>query len=362
MGAINKDTSSYVYPTIASKNDKYKCPTCNIDVIFKKGKIKRPHFCHTISNVPCYYYNRPGESEIHKDAKLLLKTLFDNNTEITFYRNCSCCKDNINIITLNNNVYINTTSTIEYRFCHDNKRKIADVVLIENNRYKYIFEICYTHKTKEEDRPEPWFELDAVNLINNVNLAKLNNISIKIECIREYKCNKCIKSKYERFIRKELENTIYIQLNELNHQYYVKKYANIYIKWICKKAITRLGIIKDRELRRIKKREILKLEYNRHNMENEDSRTIINNYTRKYITIAKTNIINIHIYKRDCELKLFLKKEEEIKEEKYNKIRICSIDEVKEQIALFQKNKRFVKSNNVNKESYKISKFFLVNQ
>ena len=37
MGAIN--TNHYEYPRIANKKNKYKCPGCEKDVIFKKGTI-----------------------------------------------------------------------------------------------------------------------------------------------------------------------------------------------------------------------------------------------------------------------------------------------------------------------------------
>jgi hypothetical protein len=42
MGAINKTTNKYEYPKIANKINKYKCPFCEKDVIFRNGKIKQP--------------------------------------------------------------------------------------------------------------------------------------------------------------------------------------------------------------------------------------------------------------------------------------------------------------------------------
>ena len=53
------------------------------DVIFRNGKIKQPHFAHHKSDNPCYYYDKPCETQIHKDAKLLMKSLLDNNEFIT---------------------------------------------------------------------------------------------------------------------------------------------------------------------------------------------------------------------------------------------------------------------------------------
>jgi competence CoiA-like predicted nuclease len=47
LGAINKDTGKYTPPRFATKNDKYKCPECERDLIFRQGKIKIHHFAHT---------------------------------------------------------------------------------------------------------------------------------------------------------------------------------------------------------------------------------------------------------------------------------------------------------------------------
>lgn len=75
MGAINKLTNEYEYPKIAQKGKKYICPECKKDVNFCKGQIKQPYFAHKKTESPCYYYDKPSESQIHKDAKHLLKTL-----------------------------------------------------------------------------------------------------------------------------------------------------------------------------------------------------------------------------------------------------------------------------------------------
>ena len=82
LGAINKNTNNYEYPKIANKLNKYKCPCCEKDVIFRNGKIKKPHFSHKKSDNPCNYYEKPNETQIHKDAKLLMKCLLDNKTNI----------------------------------------------------------------------------------------------------------------------------------------------------------------------------------------------------------------------------------------------------------------------------------------
>jgi len=176
LGAINKKTGEYVYPKIANKNDEYYCPDCNKDLIICKGNIRVHHFRHKVDSInPCNHYSNPTESQIHKDAKLLLKSILEKNLNVSFIRKCCHCK--------NNEEYeipqLTYTSSIrlEYRFEY-NGSKIADVAYIDNGEIISIFEICHTHKTKSENRPEPWFEIDALSLIENVNDINLTEIKI----------------------------------------------------------------------------------------------------------------------------------------------------------------------------------------
>jgi hypothetical protein len=222
MGAINKNTNKYEHPNIANKIHKYECPSCKRNVIFKNGKIKKSHFSHNKSENPCNYYDKPNESQKHKHAKLLLKYILDNKSDILFYRFCNDCsiKKNMFKYEITKNDYNENTSTIiEYKFNYNNSHRSADVALIENKNIKYIFEICYKNKTKEENRPEPWFEINSEKLINNINF----NNKIEIECIRDYKCNLCIKKIQQREIEsieineryKKWEEEINRQENEL---------------------------------------------------------------------------------------------------------------------------------------------------
>jgi hypothetical protein len=237
MGAINKTTNKYEYPKIANKINKYKCPFCEKDVIFRNGKIKQPHFAHCKSNTPCSYYEKPNETQIHKDAKLLMKTLLDNKTTLNFYRTCNYCNEEndsvksffarcnkeVKLFTHKINDYDDSQAYIEYKFTYNESRKSADVALTQKNELKYIFEICYKNKTKEENRPEPWFEIKAETLINETNSGE--NIKedgeITIECIRDYKCDICKKKEeYE----KERQNVILENLKKREQEKRIREY------------------------------------------------------------------------------------------------------------------------------------------
>lgn len=215
MGAINKNTNDYEYPRIANKSNKYKCPCCEKDVIFRNGKIKQPHFAHYKSESPCHYYDRPNETQIHKDAKLLMKSLLDGKKNIYITRNCNHCEqrverdggfeENIFDCISNDDYSENTHAVIEHRFNYNNSNKSADVALVENDVIKFIFEICYKNKTNEENRPEPWFEFNAEDLISKINSGEGvdEDGNVNIECIRNYKCDFCVEYEEDERQRRE---------------------------------------------------------------------------------------------------------------------------------------------------------------
>ena len=205
LGAIDKITGDYVFPRIATKKSNYVCPECKKDLILCQGNIRTHHFRHKHDDNPCEHYNNPGESEIHKDAKQLLKTLLERKIPISFIRKCDSCeyKDEFDI------PEIDETSEIllEHRFDF-NGPKIADVAYIDNNDIICIFEICYKHQTRDENRPEPWFEIDALSLITDANEK---TTELKIECIRSMKCQKCV---FENMNKEQLCDFI---LNKLGY-------------------------------------------------------------------------------------------------------------------------------------------------
>ena len=237
MGAINKSTNNYEYPKIANKKNKYNCPSCENGVIFRHGKINRAHFAHRKSDTPCYYYDKPSESQIHKDAKMLMKTLLDNKNYIFVGRNCNyCCYEQTEGFVITEDEYNeNVKAVIEYKFIHNNSNKSADVALIENDKIKCIFEICYKNKTNEENRPEPWVEIDALDLINKINSGEImdDEGNISIECIRNHKCDRCIENEelekqlyHDRMVqmkideeRKEQERKLYYEKMERINMY-----------------------------------------------------------------------------------------------------------------------------------------------
>lgn len=204
LGAINKLTCEYVYPKIANKKDEYICPECSKDLILVQGEVRVHHFRHKVDSIkPCPHYSKPTESQIHKDAKTLMKTLLENKTHIQFIRECVSCKISaeINLPEITEGSII----TSEHSFNYDDELRIADVAHMLNGEIKGIYEICHTHKTCSENRPEPWVEIDAISLLTLVN-TNTNNEPLIINCIRCEKCEECLIDDANKAIQNMFEN------------------------------------------------------------------------------------------------------------------------------------------------------------
>jgi len=167
LGALDLETSTYISPVDASKDKQYKCIDCDQKVILRKGTIRRPHFAHYSPTNTCSYYEHPNESQIHKDAKLLIAKLLTERKNIQFTWKCHYCKtdsdsyafQDVPSITYKDGDKIIT----EYR---DKSGKwIADIAIINGEEVRYIIEIKNTHATTTTCRPEPWYEIDAKRLI-----------------------------------------------------------------------------------------------------------------------------------------------------------------------------------------------------
>ena len=291
LGAINKHTREYVYPKIANKKDEYICPECNKDLILVKGEVRVHHFRHKVdTKTPCNHYNKPTETQIHKDAKILLKTLLERKIPISFIRKCCECYRSFNMETLE--IKDNSVIKLEHRF-EFNGPKIADVAWLNDDKLYCIFEICNTHKTRNENRPEPWFEIDAETLITNANDDSLT--LLEVPCIRrQIICDKCRDKKQAiRIIAGYIKRTIYKQkyIVSLN-KYYIRlrekkerKIREIYEKE------QRLREKKEREIYEKEQHEIReKFKIRQLNFDDELNKVTTIKTVKQYETIANNEI------------------------------------------------------------------------
>ena len=190
LGAINKDTGEYIHPKFASKNDKYKCPECEQDLIFSQGR--KNYFAHKKETDPCNFYKNPTETQIRKDAKFLLKSIIENNINLKIKRNCISRFCNYSFYEHILEQYNHNCKVyIDYKIKHEEKTKFIDVAYIDdNNAIIALFEICCSNKTCKEDRPKNWYEINAEQLIDIVN-ENIQTNELSIKCIRQQLCLKC---------------------------------------------------------------------------------------------------------------------------------------------------------------------------
>jgi hypothetical protein len=179
----------YTLPSNARDDETYVCLECNDPVFIKKGTVRRHHFCHYTSN--CTYYLHPSESAIHNNAKLLIKSLLDSGTTVSFIRTCSSCKieEEYELPVLSDASEIIT----EYRFTLEQNLRIADIAYLHDNSPLCMIEIYHTHKTKDDAREEPWFEVCASDVLKLAPLLQkdLSKNKIQYRCIRQKICEDC---------------------------------------------------------------------------------------------------------------------------------------------------------------------------
>lgn len=210
LGGINKNTNTYVFPALGNKKDEYICPDCNQDLILCQGEINIPHFRHFSDKYnDCVRYNNPTESQIHKDAKILVQHSLQHKNVIICRQCCSCINmDEFEIPSLSDTSIIH----IEYHFDYENEQKIADVAYIDNGDIVSIFEIYNTHKTDDDCRPEPWFEFQANDILNSIYMS--TDDIVRFKCIRKEKCDECVEKDNTRQLTKYNQLSL-LSLSEL---------------------------------------------------------------------------------------------------------------------------------------------------
>jgi hypothetical protein len=193
-GAIDKETTKLIDPKYAVKRINYECPDCKRDVFVKKGEIRIAHFSHKKdNNRPCTYFNRnPSLDQQHRNAQLKLKEFLNNKIEIDIHRYCICgCGYNNGTIIPASHIWEGKT---EYKFTFNDSRKSADVALVFGTDIEAIFEVVHTHYTRERDRPDPWFEIDA----KEINVLASDSKKITLTCLRQLRSPECLKAEQVR--------------------------------------------------------------------------------------------------------------------------------------------------------------------
>ena len=199
--ALNILTGTYQSPIFADKKYEYMCPdpSCNEKVFLKKGEKNIPHFCHK-KNTNCKRYDTAAtESELHKEAKHILRDLLSRDYNVFFEKKCKgCLNSSCETTSLRQCNKLNENEKIheEYNFTFDDRNLTADLAKVSHqddiSEIEELYEIYNTHRTQEKDRPSyiRWYEVKAEEVCNKVTQIKEDK-KIILKCNRVWQCEQC---------------------------------------------------------------------------------------------------------------------------------------------------------------------------
>ncbi|MDQ7827018.1 MAG: competence protein CoiA family protein [Candidatus Eremiobacteraeota bacterium] len=195
----------------ALKSNNYYCPSCHSDLVFRQGKVRAPHFAHKI------IANCSEETVMHKIAKLLIVEAVSNWKEGKGPRPkirrlcpksyCSGFKDQ--------ELPEKVVSASE-EFGLPNGR-VVDVALMEESSVAAAVEIYYSHKVDAQKASEfehPWFEVDALKILENPLLWECRQDSLK-----PFKCPDCLARENEI---KEKRDALIKEVQSFTEHYQIK--------------------------------------------------------------------------------------------------------------------------------------------
>ena len=208
---LNKENNKLVHLKDANKKDSYKCPECDGDMVFCKGKVMIPYFRHVNKKQGEKCEKSISKETIeHIKAKYTIQEYLKNNL-LNVERKCSThsCTNIVNF-SIPKPKYIK----IEAREIYNNKNISYDIGLYdESGKFYFGIEIMHSHKTKEQNRPNNlWIELKCCYIDNYIK----NNL---FTCNRNVICNACnfMKNLKENYLDKYIEVSLtgFSKTNEL---------------------------------------------------------------------------------------------------------------------------------------------------
>lgn len=202
-------------------NENCICIECKNPIMGCDGPtITKTYFKHKVDNNNKCKYFQNIESAKHAEAKYRLKTILEEKKFSDIHKECISCTNLISCIDIFDNIKEYQVEN-EYSFPYKKTNKKADVAVIHKDGF-ICFEIYYTHKTKEKDRPEPWFEIDAFKFLESIENKKYETDKI-LYCIRKNEdCEICL-TKY----KEQQKYRTYFKLIDN----YDKQFMNIYFKY-----------------------------------------------------------------------------------------------------------------------------------
>ncbi len=184
LGAINKTTNKYDNLKFASKQYKYKCVSCGIDITYRDGAKNFPCFVH--KRTGCLYYKNPTIQQLKKDSMMLLQSVIEKN-KIQLYKKCSRCNVDCEIFIPD---YQNNYSVVlDYNFIHNGQNITVDIAYLDgNNKILCLFNILTNNDLDRETDYEPCYNIQAGELFL---MPIWKNDKLQLYSDKQVICNNC---------------------------------------------------------------------------------------------------------------------------------------------------------------------------
>lgn len=217
-----------------NKDLNLRCLCCDQILICKEGDINIKHFAHKINEceVERNTENKNNESVYHKCAKKIICLYLRLGNTLVMKRICSKCDNLYEVEISQKYCYV----IEEYSGIFKDKEYRADIALIENNtlaygvlRTKCLIEIKYKHS--QSNRPEPWYEIDALEILEKFNdMSRVDHYMHLIDIRKDIICGekKCYsvreiakKLRYYELKENDKYNDLVIKFNNKEIKYSV---------------------------------------------------------------------------------------------------------------------------------------------
>lgn len=345
LGATNKRTGEYTFPSDGSKTESYICPEgdCNKPVVLCQGIKICSYFRHK-AGCACYRYEKPTQYQIHSDAIKLLKLLLEKGINLTIISRClnSKCKmvEEYEIPSIS----VSSEFIEEYRFEYNGK-KYADLAYLDHGEVVCIFEIYNTHRTPYDRRPQDiWFELDAKALLSMIITEDVQ--SLKLDCIRGNHdnpsglCNAC----HYLHMLKQRERERKLLLKQKRERWRKIEMEERQEEFLREQEERRKQLEKDRikaEIERKKQQEADREQKEMRKMEKEDLRTIQRKIERDLLLERRRQEIEAEREKRRQEMEAEREKRRQ-EEEKQKRKRMEIERRIQERTAMENEDVRTI--------------------
>lgn len=173
---------SVAFPQKADRASKWTCPTCDAQVIVKRGSILTPHFAHKATAVTC----AGGESIAHRATKEWIASIVAA-PEFKITARCNACGETFNAFRGS----VGLVGRTEVKF---GAFRVDSVAVRANGSVAAAFEVCHTHATGQ-DKMKP---LLAATMCNAFEIKAIPDLveagyPTVFESMRPVKCSICLK-------------------------------------------------------------------------------------------------------------------------------------------------------------------------